>query len=131
MPTLQKIMYVEDEPDIQTIASIALENIGGFSVKTCNCGADALEEAPEFAPDLILLDVMMPDMDGPTTLLEIRKIDSLVSTPVVFITAKAQLHEIAQYKSQPGVLDVITKPFDPITLSDTIRNIWENYHANV
>ncbi|MDH5777559.1 MAG: response regulator, partial [Gammaproteobacteria bacterium] len=87
MPDLNKILYVEDEPDIQAIARIALENVGGFNLEVCNSGQDAIAVAPEYLPDLILLDVMMPGMDGPTTLKELRKIDLLKNTPVMFMTA--------------------------------------------
>ena len=69
---LQRIMYVEDEPDIQAVACLALEHIGGFTVEVCSSGREALEKLPQFQPDLILLDVMMPGMDGPTTLLALR-----------------------------------------------------------
>ena len=68
MQALDRILYVEDEPDIQTIAKIALESVGGFNVEVCDSGAQAMDKAPNFAPDLILLDVMMPDMDGSATL---------------------------------------------------------------
>ena len=66
--TLKKILYVEDEADIQKIAKLALETVGGFEVMICGSGAEALEKAPDFAPDILLLDVMMPGMDGPDTL---------------------------------------------------------------
>jgi two-component system, OmpR family, response regulator len=120
---LQRILYVEDEPDIQTIAQIALESIGGFTVEICPTGRDAIARAPAFAPDLLLLDVMMPGMDGPTTLAALRNLQQTANTPAIFMTAKAQPHEIRRFLDL-GALDVITKPFDPMTLSDSIREIW-------
>ena len=78
-----------------------------------------MEIAPAFAPDLILLDVMMPGMDGPTTLKALRQIESLSQTPVAFMTAKIQPNEIAEYKLL-GAIDVIPKPFDPMTLSKQV-----------
>lgn len=120
---LQRILYVEDEPDIQAVAQIALENVGGFTIKVCQHGQQALAEAAAFKPDLLLLDVMMPDMDGPTTLIELHKQPELANVPAIFMTAKVQPQEVAQLRTL-GAVDVITKPFDPMTLSDQIRKIW-------
>jgi CheY-like chemotaxis protein len=128
IPSLKRVLYVEDEPDIQAIAKLALEAIGGFSVKLCSSGGEALEIAPAFAPDLILLDVMMPGMDGPSTLKALREIPALASIPVIFMTAKVQSHEVARYK-ELGALDVIAKPFDPMTLSETVKSIWGQHHS--
>jgi two-component system OmpR family response regulator len=121
---LTRILYAEDEPDIQVVAQLALEMVGGFTVEICNNGREALEKAPEFAPQLILLDMMMPEMDGVTTLSNIRATPALASIPVVFMTAKAQPSEVAHYK-ELGAADVISKPFDPMTLANTIRTLWE------
>jgi diguanylate cyclase (GGDEF)-like protein len=121
--SLHRILMVEDEPDIQAVARLALEAIGGFDVRLCSSGAEAIAAGPAFGPDLILLDVMMPGMDGPTTLHALRQLPRLTRTPVVFLTAKVQPSEIAQYKAL-GVLDVISKPFDPLILSETIKEIW-------
>lgn len=120
--TLNRILYVEDEPDIQMIAKVALETIGGFTVHTCSSGNEALGAASAFAPDCILLDVMMPGMDGPSTLKALRTLPACAGVPVIFMTAKVQPAEVTHYKSL-GALDVIAKPFDPMTLADTIRNI--------
>ena len=120
---LRKILYVEDEPDIQTIARMALEMVGKFTVCACSSGAEALAAADEFAPDLILLDVMMPGMDGPTTLTRLREHASGADVPAIFMTAKVQPHEVDKLKAL-GAVEVIAKPFDPMTLSDTIRGIW-------
>ena len=122
--TLQRILYVEDEPDIQTVARIVLETVGGFTVQICSSGEEALQAAVEFAPDLLLLDVMMPGMDGPTTLQELRNLPDLENTPAVFMTAKVQPQEIKQFKSY-SALDVIAKPFNPIALSSQITAIWQ------
>ena len=125
---LRRILYVEDEPDIQAIAQIALESIGGFTVEICSSGGEALDKATVFAPDLILLDVMMPGMDGPTTLETLRNLKQTEATPVIFMTAKAQPHEVERFRNL-GALDVITKPFDPMTLSDVIKGIWAKHHG--
>lgn len=121
--SLNRILYVEDEPDIQQVARMALEMVGGFTVQICSSGQEAVELAPGFAPDLILLDVMMPGMDGPTTLMALRQIESLARTPVAFMTAKVQPNEIEEYK-QLGAIDVIPKPFDPMTLSAQVGEVW-------
>lgn len=128
MNKLSKILYVEDEPDIQTIAKLALEIIGGFTLEVCSSGAQALQRGPAFTPDLILMDVMMPGMDGPTTLLALRKLKGLEHTPIVFMTAKVQSQEVAGFK-QLGAVEVIAKPFDPMTLSTQIHTIWDHCHG--
>ncbi len=124
MPTLQNILYVEDEPDIQAVAQIALEMVGGFTLKICSSGQEALEAVQTFTPDLILLDVMMPGMDGPTTMLELRKQPQLTHTPMVFMTAKVQPGEVSEYLAL-GASGVIAKPFDPMKLAAEVRTIWE------
>ncbi len=121
---LRKILIVEDEPDIQTIAGMALEKLGGFEVGICSTGEEALERAPGFDPDLILMDVMMPGMDGPTTMRELRAIPEITDVPVIFMTAKTQGQEILEFKRM-GAAHVVSKPFDPMTLSSTIQEIWD------
>lgn len=128
IPPLTRILLVEDDPDIQTVARLGLKVVGGFTVEICSSGKEAIQAAPTFAPDLILLDVMMPGMDGMTTLKALRELPQILTTPVIFLTAKVQTHEVAYYK-QLGVWDVIAKPFDPMTLSANLNRIWLQYHA--
>jgi len=125
---LQRILYVEDEPDIQTVARLALEMLGGFTVEICSSGTEALARAPEFVPDLILLDVMMPGMDGPTVLARLRELPGTAATPVDFMTAKFQPQEVAEYRSL-GAVEVIGKPFDPVALPGQVREIWRRIHG--
>lgn len=125
---LTRILYVEDEPDIQTVARLALETLGGFAVEICGSGDEALQRAPGFQPQLILLDVMMPGMDGPTTLGKLREIAQFATTPAIFMTAKVQPSEVAGYKAL-GAVDVIPKPFDPMTLASQVQAIWERCHG--
>lgn len=122
-PELSRILYVEDDPDIQAIAMMVLETISGFTVQACSSGKEALEKAVAFQPDLILLDVMMPGMDGPETLKGLRNFPELQSTPVVFMTAKVQPQEVQGYIAL-GAVGVIAKPFDPMTLAQELRDIW-------
>ncbi len=128
VPTLSRILMVEDEADIQTVAQLALEAVGGFMVQISGSGGEALAAAPTFGPDLILLDVMMPDMDGPSTLRALRANPRTREIPVIFMTAKIQSHEVARYKDL-GALDVIPKPFDPMALSATVTAIWNHHHG--
>jgi CheY-like chemotaxis protein len=122
---LLNILYVEDDLDIQVVAQIALEVVGGFKLKTCSAGADALKAVQDgYVPDLLLLDVMMPNMDGPTTLQELRKLDVTSKTPVIFMTAKVQASEKEYYLSL-GAIDVIAKPFDPMSLSTQVNQLWD------
>jgi len=125
---LERILYVEDEDDIRMLAAMALQAVGGFEVQPCASGAEALAQAPGAAPDLLLLDVMMPGMDGPSTLKALRAVDATSSTPVVFMTAKVQAAEVAHYRSL-GALGVIAKPFDPMTLAEQLRALWSQMPA--
>lgn len=127
MDKLDKILCVEDEADIQTVAKMALETVGGFSVEMCGSGEEAVEKVPNFQPDLILLDVMMPGMDGLATYRALRELPGAGETPIVFMTAKSQAHEVEQLLGL-GALGVISKPFDPIQLSDQVENLWEKSH---
>ncbi|MDX1532499.1 MAG: response regulator, partial [Rhodothermales bacterium] len=127
-PELQHVLVVEDDPDIQAIVRLALESIGGFTVAVASNGREALEIAPAFGPDLVLLDVMMPELDGPSTLQHLRRRPETAETPVVFLTAKAQQHETEHYRTL-GIADIIPKPFDPVVPPVQVRTIWEYCHA--
>lgn len=120
---LANILVVEDEEDIRKIVQISLENVGGFKVKLSASAHEALDVLTGFTPDLILLDVMMPIMDGVSLLTKIRKVEQLNDIPVIFMTAKVQSHEIEAYKNL-GVLGIITKPFDPVSLPEQIKDFW-------
>jgi len=125
---LQRILYAEDEPDIQAVAKLALEMVGGFQVLICGNGIEALEKVQGFAPQLILLDVMMPGMDGPSTLERLRADPATAGIPVIFLTAKVQPAEVAQYQAL-GALNVIAKPFDPMALAGQVQQIWSTLHG--
>lgn len=124
MPDLRRILLAEDDTDIQLVARLALADLAGFEIEITSSGRKALERAPSFAPDLVLLDVMMPELDGPSTLGELRRLEGFEDIPVIFMTAKAQPDEVAEYR-RLGALDVIIKPFDPMTLGEEVRRIWE------
>jgi len=120
---LEHVLYVEDDPDIRAVAQMALEIVGGLNLRACCSGLEALQAAGDFRPDLLLLDVMMPGMDGPTTLAGLRQLACTAATPVIFMTAKVQASEVAYYRSL-GALGVIAKPFDPMALAEQVRQLW-------
>lgn len=120
---LKKILFVDDDQDILTVARYALEKLLKIEIRFLSSGEEAIQEALIFHPDLIILDVMMPKMDGFSTFKALRMLPSLSKTPIIFLTAKVQKEEIAQCLNM-GALDVIKKPFDPLTLASTIESIW-------
>lgn len=126
--SLKKILVAEDEVDVRSILEIALVDVGGFTVKLCCSGIEALQYAEEFNPDLILLDMMMPGLDGMETLKELRKKGLIEHVPIIFLTAKTQAYEINIFRSL-GALDVITKPFDPMTLAEILNAKWNQYYG--
>lgn len=110
------------------MARIALESVGGFDVRVCGSGEEAVRLAAESPPDIVLLDVMMPGMDGPGTLEAIRRLPGLTNTPVVFLTAKVSPPDIERLRHL-GATDVIGKPFDPMSLAQRVREIWDVHQA--
>ncbi len=123
-PQLKKIMLVEDDGDIRTVAAMSLEMVGGMDVLACESGEAALDAIAAFGPQLVLLDVMMPGMNGPEVLARMRARPEGVQVPVAFMTAKVQPEEIRALLAL-GVIDVIAKPFDPMTLPDQVKALWE------
>jgi two-component system, OmpR family, response regulator len=121
--TVHRVLYVEDEANIRAVGVFALEEVGGFTVQSAESGQDALNKAGAFDPDVILLDVMMPGMDGIATLKALRARDDTSDIPVIFMTAKVQPHEVQGYKDL-GAIAVIAKPFDPVSLPDEVRALW-------
>ena len=123
MPELPKILHVEDDADIREIARLALNVIGGLEVVQCESGTEAIASAPDIAPDLFLLDMSMPDMDGIETLNALRALPGMADIPAIFMTARAQSSEHADLLKQGGDA-VIVKPFDAMTLADRIKDFW-------
>ena len=118
-----RIMVVDDDPDIVSIALIALETMGGFTVESCSSGQEALNRVATFQPDIILLDAMMPEMSGPETLQALKAQCGDLMPPVVFFTGRVQPEDIAAFKKL-GALGVLEKPFDPMSLAGKVRDIW-------
>ena len=116
-----RILLVDDEPDIREVVDVSLGLDREFSTRACASGADALVMAADWSPSLILLDVMMPLMDGPTTLAKLRQNPRTAHIPVLFLTARTQADEIEQYISL-GAQGVLSKPFNPMTLAASVRS---------
>jgi CheY-like chemotaxis protein len=119
--TTIRILHVDDEPDIREVVELSLGLDPDFALKSCGSGREALAVATQWQPDFILLDVMMPVMDGPQTLIQLRAIPKSASIPVIFMTARAQAREVDRFRSL-GAVGVIPKPFDPMTLAASVRS---------
>ena len=131
MPKLEKIIYTDDQEDILLFAEYALQNYGKFETLMCKSGTEALEKIDAFNPDLIALDFMMPNLDGPQTLKKIRQMALFKTTPAIFITAKIFPNEITDLmECDSAVIGLITKPFDPVTISDSIQSMWDDSFSN-
>ena len=120
---LERVMHVEDDESIRAVAEIALTDVAGFTLLSCDSGQSALAQAEAFAPQLILLDVMMPQMDGLQTLAALRQIPALAKTPVVFMTAKIQQAEKQRYLDA-GAVGIIEKPFEPMELGEMLNRFF-------
>jgi CheY-like chemotaxis protein len=115
-----KVLVVDDEEDIRRVAHLSLTRVGGMEVAVATGGAEALEQARQSSPDVILLDVMMPGMDGPAVLAALKADPATAGIPVVFLTAKAMTSEVDRLQGL-GSVAVLTKPFDPVTLPHELR----------
>ncbi|WP_339930186.1 response regulator [uncultured Brevundimonas sp.] len=120
---LNHVLCVDDDADILEVVQISLELVGGLTVTGLDSGTRCLAEVVTIQPDLILLDVMMPGMDGPATLMALKAEPELKAIPVIFMTARVQEAEVEQYLAL-GAVAVIPKPFDPMTLAAQIKTIW-------
>ena len=122
------MVLVDDEDDIRTIGELALGTVGGWEVHSARSGHEALELARAIDPAVVLLDVMMPVMDGPATLAQFRDDPVLSKLPVIFMTAKVQPAEVSRYL-ELGAVGVIRKPFDPMKLASQIDAILAEHEA--
>ena len=123
--SIQRVLLVDDDPRIRKIAQISLEGVGKWNVLIVASGFEAIETALRERPDVILLDVMMPEMDGPTTLAKLRENQEIANIPVIFFTAKVQKQELDSYLAL-GAAGIISKPFDPMKLPGEITEIVQN-----
>lgn len=121
---LKSILYVEDDLHVRTTAKLVLEILGKFHVRECSSGDEAINAAHDFCPDLILLDVMMPGIDGFRTLEMLRRMPHLVDTPAMFITSLTSYEDMARYV-QAGAIGMIPKPILPLRLAGQVHELWE------
>lgn len=126
MKPLQRILHVEDVPSIRVVTRIALEKLGGFQVLSCASGLEALEQAQRFAPDMILLDVMLPQMGGIELLRQLSLQIDLRQTPVVLLTGQPNEPADADELQRLGVRKLLQKPFDPLQLATQLQEIWNS-----
>lgn len=125
---LRRILLVDDDPDVRLIARTSLAAVGGFEVTEAESGLEALDRLEGWSPDAILLDVMMPELDGPATLARMREREALADVPVIFFTAKVQPREVDRYLDL-GAAGVIPKPFDPLELADRLCDTVEAWRV--
>ncbi len=117
----KRILIVDDEDDIREVAELSLVSVGGFDVRTAQSGREGIERARAERPDAILLDVMMPDMDGPSTFAQLQELEETSAIPVLLVTAKVQPADRQRF-AELGVAGVLPKPFDPMTLSEQVAD---------
>ncbi len=125
--TAIRVLHVDDEPDICEVVEVSLGLDPHFATRSCGSGAEAIAVSAEWQPDIILLDVMMPVLDGPATLLQLRDNAKTADIPVIFMTARAQAREVDRFRSL-GAVGVIPKPFDPMTLAASVRSYVQPAH---
>ena len=123
MERAKRILIVDDDDGIREVAKMSLELVAGWEVTTAPSGSGGIAAAREVRPDGILLDVMMPELDGPGTLAQLRADDEIGTTPVIFLTAKVQTAERTRF-TELDVSGLIAKPFDPMTLHQQIAELF-------
>lgn len=130
MAALKSILYVEDDLHVRTTAKLVMEVLGKFDVRECSSGREALHAARDFRPDLILLDVMMPELDGVSTLAMLRRMPHLAYVPALFITGLTAEEDIARY-IEAGAIGVIAKPLLPLRLTGQLHSLWSQHTGHV
>lgn len=123
MESLHNVTCVDDDRDILTIVELSLRDIAGLGVQTFDSGCELLHSVASLKTDLILMDMMMPKYTGLDTLRRLRHGTTGSNLPVIFMTAKAQKHEVQEYMDA-GAVSVIVKPFNPLTLGEQLRELW-------
>jgi len=118
---VRRILIIDDEDDIREVAALSLEAVAGWNVTTASSGSEGIQFAAKLLPDAILMDVMMPGMDGPTTFRTMQKMPEIAHIPVILLTAKVQGVDQRRF-ADLGVAAVLFKPFDPLLLSQQIAN---------
>ena len=124
--TFQRILHVDDQADIRGIVKLALGKIGGYTVASCSSGDEALAHAPSFDPQLLLIDMTMPGMDGIALLARMR--EAGITVPAIFFTARSNASDLERYRAA-GAIGTLPKPFDPLKLGRQITQIWNDHFA--
>lgn len=122
MRELERVLLVDDDPDLRAIGELSLSSVGGLDVRCAASGVDALTMANADRPDVVLLDLMMPGLDGLATLAKLKEDPATRDIPVIFLSAKVGAHELEHYR-ELGAKGILQKPFDPMTLPDEVRRI--------
>jgi two-component system OmpR family response regulator len=125
---LQRILHVEDVPSIQVVTRIALQKLGGFEVLSCASGQEALDQVRQFEPDMILLDLSLPEMDGIELLRQLASVIDLQHTTVVLLTGQADDPADPAELRRLGVRKLLKKPFDPLQLATQLKEVWNAEH---
>lgn len=128
MRPLRRILHVEDVPSIQVVTRVALEKLGGFEVLSCASGQEALERVQRFAPDMILMDMMLPQMSGMELLRQLARLINLQAIPVVLLTGQSHAPADPEELRRLGVRKLLHKPFDPLQLATQLNDIWNAEH---
>lgn len=129
MPSaLSRIMCVEDDPDIRELLQVALEDLGGLEVKLVDNAEDGIDEIVDYAPQILLLDVMLPGLSGPEALPEFRRLTEPLGTRIIFLTAKASERARQEFIAL-GADEVMFKPFEPMSLADELAALWDGWAA--
>ena len=128
LPALKVVLYVDDDADIREIVEMSLSLDGELAVHLSDGGEGALVKMRSEHPDLVMLDVMMPGMDGPSILARMRSDEELRHIPVIFMTAKASTSEVARFLGMSAI-GVIAKPFDPMSLGGQVKALWKSHHG--
>ena len=123
---LRHVLVVDDDPDLRAVVSLSLTALGGLTVETCAAAVDAVEMVRCGRPDLVLLDNMMPGMNGLSVLTELRSASDVGTTPVVLMSAQIDRHPVERYENL-GLLGVIPKPFDPVALPEVLQEFWKTH----
>jgi CheY-like chemotaxis protein len=118
----KRILIIDDEDDIREVAQLTLEAVGGFEVLTAESGSEGIIKAETEQPDAILLDVMMPEMDGITTFKQLQANSLTSNIPVILLTAKVQASDQRRF-AELGIIGMVPKPFDPMTLTDQVAEV--------
>ena len=126
MSPLTSVLYVDDDRDVRAVAMLGLSRDGDLAVTTCASGLEAIETARRVRPDLILLDYLMPELDGPDTLVQLRGQPETADIPVIFVTTSGLCNDIERFKPL-GLIGLIEKPFRIARLPDDVRALWEQH----